>query len=116
MTNIIQKNLRTERRKIRTRSKISGTAARPRLSVHRTLKHISAQLIDDTKGNTLVAVTDLEIKKGTKTEKAIEVGKLIAQKALDKKVSQVIFDRGAFRFHGRVKALADAAREAGLKF
>lgn len=106
------------RRQNRIRAKISGSAKCPRLNVYRSLKHIFAQLIDDTDGQTLVSVSDFEIqsKKGKKTDKAKEVGLLLAKKALAKKVSQVVFDRAGFKFHGRVKAVAEGAREGGLKF
>jgi len=105
-------------RKKRVRSKISGTAGRPRLSVYASNKHIIAQIIDDTKGETLVYVTDTVIKgvNGTKTEKAMMVGKEIAAKAKAKKIVEVVFDRGGKLYHGRVEALANSAREAGLKF
>lgn len=106
------------RRKIRIRKKISGTALRPRLSIFRSEKHIFAQLIDDEKGKTLASVSDSQFskEKKNKTQKSFLVGKEIAQKALALKISQVVFDRGGFVFHGRVKALADGAREGGLKF
>ncbi len=103
------------RRHIKIRSKVSGTAERPRLVVLRTLTHISAQIIDDTKGLTLVSSNDTK-EKGTKTEKAVEVGKDLAKKAVEKKIEAVVFDRNGYKYHGRVKALADAAREGGLKF
>lgn len=107
-----------ERRKRRTRSKLFGTKERPRLCVFRSNKHIFAQLIDDTKGETIVSASDLELKnfKGKKIEKAKEVGKLIAEKAINLKIEKVVFDRGPYKFHGRVKALAEGAREKGLKF
>ncbi|MFH0853611.1 MAG: 50S ribosomal protein L18 [bacterium] len=106
------------RRKNRTRAKISGTAERPRLSVFRSLKHISAQLINDQADKTLVSASDLEIKdvKGSKSDRAVALGKLIAEKAKAQKITNVVFDRGGRLYHGRVKALADAARQAGLKF
>lgn len=107
--------LKKARRSHRTRFRISGTTERPRLSVHRTLKHISAQLIDDTTGQTLAHVFDLTYT-GTKTEKAAAVGEALAKAAEKKNITEVVFDRGAFRYHGRVKALADSARSAGLKF
>lgn len=111
------KKARLARRKNRVRAKVFGTSQRPRLAVFRSLSHISAQLIDDTTGTTLAAVMDTELKKkGTKTELAQEVGKAIAKKAQDKKITSVVFDRGGRIYHGRVKALADAAREAGLEF
>ncbi|MCJ7828059.1 50S ribosomal protein L18 [Patescibacteria group bacterium] len=108
-----------QRRAIRVRHKIQGTAARPRLSVFRSLKHISAQLIDDEKGVTLLAVGDLHLKvlKGKKkTEVARLVGEEVAQKAKTKKITKVIFDRGPYAYFGRVKALAEGAREKGLQF
>ncbi len=105
-------------RQKRIRAKISGSAKCPRLNVYRSLKHIFAQLIDDTAGRTLVSASDSEIKakKGKKTDKAKEVGLLIAKKAEDKKISQVVFDRAGHQYHGRIKAVADGAREGGLKF
>lgn len=103
-------------RQKRSRSKIHATAVLPRLSVHRTNKGLYAQLIDDVAGKTLVAVSQKESEKGTKTEKAKALGTLIAKKALAAKVSQAIFDRGSYRYHGRVKAFAEGAREGGLKF
>ncbi len=118
-----------ERRHRRVRAKIKGTAERPRLSVFRSLKHIYAQLIDDTQGNTLVAANDLEIKKisqkiekddldkfSTKVRKAYLVGQLLAEKAIKKGIKKVVFDRGGYKYHGRVKALAEGARKGGLKF
>lgn len=109
------------RRVIRVRSLVKGTHTRPRLSVNRTLQHISAQIIDDTKAVTLVSASDRDVtaaaKKGKKpVEIAAEVGKALAKKAIAKKIAQVVFDRRDKRFHGRVKALADGAREGGLKF
>lgn len=106
------------RRIRRVRAKISGTAERPRLSVRRTLNHVYAQLIDDTVGRTLVACADSDLKasKKTKTEVALEVGKTIAERAKAKGISQAVFDRRGRRFHGRVKAVADGAREGGLVF
>ena len=109
-----------QRRHLRLRKRINGTPERPRLAVYRSLTHIYAQVIDDTAGKTLAAASDLEadLKKvsGTKSEAAKQVGTLVAQRAKDAGVSQVVFDRGGFHYHGRVKALADAAREAGLSF
>jgi large subunit ribosomal protein L18 len=108
------------RRHIRLRKTVVGTAARPRLAVFRSLTHIYAQVIDDAQGRTLAAASSLEktLKdgKGNKTERAKAVGGAIAKKAIDAGVTDVVFDRGGNRFHGRVKALAEAAREAGLKF
>ena len=111
------KKERQIRRANKTRSKVVGTKQRPRLSVFRSLNHISAQIIDDTSSNTLVSVSDKEIKsKGTKLEKATEVGKLLAKKGKDAKISKVVFDKGSYKFHGRVKAIADAARDGGIEF
>ncbi|HXH22708.1 MAG TPA: 50S ribosomal protein L18 [Dehalococcoidia bacterium] len=110
------------RRHVRLRKKIMGTPERPRLAVFRSLSHIYAQVIDDRQGHTLAAASDLDkdvasLAKGKKkSEVATLVGKAVAEKAQKKGVSQVVFDRGGYPFHGRVKALAEAAREAGLKF
>lgn len=110
------------RRHRRVRKKITGTAERPRLSVFRSANHIYAQLIDDTKGVTIASAStlddDVKSKAGTggNIEAAKLVGEIIAKRASEKKIDQVVFDRGGFLYHGRVKALADAAREAGLKF
>lgn len=100
------------------RMKISGTKEKPRLSVFRSAKYIYAQLIDDDARKILVSASDLKMKskKGGKVSNAIEVGKIIAKEALAKKIEKVIFDRGGFVFHGRIKAVADGAREGGLKF
>ena len=103
----------------RIRSKISGTAKIPRLCVFRSSKHIYAQLVDDEASKTLIFARSQELKKKkgqTKTERAKDVGKLIAKKALEKKIEKVVFDRGGHKYHGRVKALAEGAREGGLKF
>jgi len=131
------KQIKRYRRRKRVRSRIFGTAVRPRLSVFRSAKHIYTQLIDDEKGQTLVAASDLEIKRVIKHKKtplvkvkddkkekvmagksaiAHEVGKLIAEKAAKKKIGKAVFDRGGNRYHGRIKALAEGAREGGLKF
>ena len=102
------------------RKVVSGTAERPRLAVFRSNKHISAQVIDDTKGITLVSASTYEkgnkFENGSNVEAAKLVGKVLAERALEKGITVVVFDRGGFLYHGRVKALADAAREAGLKF
>lgn len=103
------------RRHQRLRKQVGGTPARPRLAVFRSLTHIYAQVIDDTQGRTLAAASDLK-ESGNKTARAKVVGQAVAKKAIDAGVTQVVFDRGGNRFHGRVKALADAAREAGLQF
>lgn len=113
----MSKNVNRELRKKRVRAKISGTAEVPRMSVATSLSHIRVQLIDDTKGVTLCAADDLSIKdKKTKTEKAMAVGDSIAKLAKDKKIKKVVFDRSFKLYHGRVKALAEAARKAGLEF
>jgi len=109
------------RRHRRIRVALSGTGSRPRLNVFRSLHHIYAQLIDDSTGTTLAAASSNEpdartSASGTKTDRARAVGKSIAERARDKGVSAVVFDRGGYLYHGRVKALADAAREAGLEF
>jgi large subunit ribosomal protein L18 len=107
------------RRHKRVRGKVSGTAERPRLVVFRSNRGISAQLVDDLGGKTLAAGSWLGLKKsfkGTKTEQATEVGKLLAANAKKAGIETVVFDRGGYLYHGRVKALADAAREGGLKF
>ena len=110
------KNQIQSRRKKRVRAKISGTKSRPRLSVFRSLKHIYVQLIDDEVGKTIVSASDKEVKTGkTKTEKAEALGKIIAEKALAKGVKQAVFDKGEAKYHGRIKAVADGARNAGLK-
>ena len=106
---------RRYKRHLRVRNKISGTAERPRLVVFRSLKHIYAQLVDDTANRTLATVSDLGIEQGKKGERAAEVGKLIAERAKTAGITRVVFDRAGYRYHGRIKALADAAREAGLK-
>lgn len=113
----IQKHYQSqrERRKRRTRAQIHGTLLRPRLSVHRSLRFISAQLIDDAHGQTLAATNDRNIT-GTKMKRATAVGKLIAEMAKQNNIHSVVFDRGAYRYHGRVKALAESAREQGLQF
>jgi large subunit ribosomal protein L18 len=103
------------RRHLRVRKRVSGTSERPRLVVFRSLKHIYAQLVDDATSRTLATVSDQKLS-GKKSEKSTEVGKLIAQKAKDAGVTSVVFDRAGYRYHGRVKAVADGAREAGLEF
>ena len=114
---MLQKQVNRLRRKARVRSQISGTSSRPRLSIFRSTSHITAQLIDDEAGKTLAYVSDLKMAdKATKTELAKKVGSEIAKAAKDLKIDEIVFDRGGFSYHGRVKALADAAREAGLKF
>ena len=102
--------------KTRIRGKVSGTASRPRLSVFRSNKQIYAQLIDDLAGKTLAAASSKGLTEGNKSEIAAQVGKAIAEKALAQGITEVVFDRNGYLFHGRVKSLADAAREGGLKF
>ncbi len=119
MKNIEIKAKRFTQRKRRVRAKILGNAARPRLSVFRSNVHIYGQIIDDEKGKTLLAFSDVKLKKEvkmTKVQAAEKVGEEIAKKALTKKIKAVIFDRNGFRYHGRVKALADGARKGGLVF
>ena len=102
----------------RIREKLSGTTERPRLNVYRSLNHIYAQVIDDQKGETLVAASSLQLKlkTGGNVAAAKEIGKAVAEKAVAQGIKQVVFDRGGYLYHGRIKALADAAREAGLEF
>ena len=106
--------LRT-RRHFRVRKKVNGTGERPRLVIYRSLKHIYAQLVDDMSMRTLMTVSDTGLE-GKRTEKSAEVGKRIAQKAKDAGITMVVFDRGGYKYHGRVKAVADGAREGGLEF
>jgi large subunit ribosomal protein L18 len=107
-----------QRRHRRVRGKVAGTSERPRLVVTRSNRGIVAQLVDDANGRTVASATWLQAKsfKGNKTAQAAEVGKLLAQSAKAAKIDSVVFDRGGYLYHGRVKALADAAREGGLKF
>ncbi|MBX6422024.1 50S ribosomal protein L18 [Thermosulfurimonas sp. F29] len=122
----LKKLERRLRRKKRVRKKVFGTPERPRLSVYRSLKHIYAQIIDDTRGHTLVAASSLspeirerweELKKeGGKTAVARAVGELLGRKAVEAGIRKVVFDRGGFKYHGRVRALAEGARSAGLEF
>ena len=113
---------RRQRRQARVRGSIRGTTARPRLAVFRSLKHIYAQVIDDSHGRTLASAGTMdkairgEVTRGGNVKAAAAIGKIIAARALEKGIVQVAFDRGPYRFHGRVKALAAAAREGGLKF
>ncbi|MBO7228900.1 MAG: 50S ribosomal protein L18 [Bacteroidales bacterium] len=114
-----KKEIRRFKLKMRIRKKISGTSNRPRLTVFRSNKEIYAQLIDDEKGVTLVSASTMEKnfeRKGTKTERAISVGKSVAERAKAIGVEAVVFDRNGYLYHGRVKSLADSARENGLKF
>ena len=111
-----------QRRHNRVRRKVSGTPARPRLAVYRSLEHIYAQLIDDVRGITLVSASTVDkalradLASATKTEQATAVGKAIAERAVAKGISEIVFDRGGFPYHGRVKALAEGSRAGGLTF
>ncbi|MCV3215298.1 50S ribosomal protein L18 [Plectonema radiosum NIES-515] len=111
-----------QRRHRRVRGKVSGSEERPRLAVFRSNEHIYAQIIDDTKHHTIVAASSVEpdlksnLATGANREASVQVGKLIAARSLEKGITQVVFDRGGNLYHGRIKALADAAREAGLDF
>ncbi|SJZ98744.1 50S ribosomal protein L18 [Selenihalanaerobacter shriftii] len=111
-----------QRRHKRVRKKVSGTPSKPRLNVYRSLKHIYAQVIDDLAGETLVSASTIEpairdeVDNGGNVEAAKEVGKLVAKRALEEGIEQVVFDRGGNKFHGRIKAVAEAARESGLEF
>ena len=122
MAKKMSKNQIRQRRHIRVRKKISGTSERPRLNVYRSLSHMYAQIIDDTTGNTLVSASTLDkaikdkIAFGGNIAAAKEVEKLVAEKALAAGITTVVFDRGGYIYHGRVKELAEAAREAGLIF
>ncbi len=115
------KNLQ-RRRRIRQsiRSKISGTAEKPRLAIYRSLKNIDGQIIDDDKGQTLLGfgtnAKEMADEKGTKSELSFKAGEALAKKASDAGISQVVFDRGGYKYHGRVKAFAEGARKGGLKF
>ncbi|MCS7260022.1 MAG: 50S ribosomal protein L18 [Anaerolineae bacterium] len=110
------------RRHRRVRKKVVGTPERPRLNVFRSLKHIYAQVIDDSRGHTLVAASSIDpelrerLKGLTKTQQAAQVGRLLAERALRVGIRRVVFDRGGYKYHGRVKALAEASREGGLEF
>jgi large subunit ribosomal protein L18 len=122
MTGIKDSKASRKRRHERVRKRVSGTDARPRLCVFRSLKHIYAQLIDDGSGQTITSASTLDSEIETdsadknKRGKAELVGALVAKRAQEKGINQVVFDRGGYRYHGRVKALADAARKAGLRF
>jgi large subunit ribosomal protein L18 len=106
----------------RVRGKVMGTSQRPRLNVYRSLNHIYAQIIDDSQGHTLLAVSSVDpslrqsLASKTKIEQAAAVGKTLAERAVQSGITQVVFDRGGYKYHGRVKALADASREGGLQF
>lgn len=114
------KNAVRKKRHARVRSKLSGTAARPRLNVYRSNKHIYAQLIDDVNGVTLASASTLDkevsVESASNIDAAVKIGELVAKRAVEKGIKSVVFDRGGYLYHGRVKALADAARENGLEF
>jgi large subunit ribosomal protein L18 len=120
MTASISRGAARQKRHVRLRLRVAGDASRPRLAVFRSLNHIYAQVIDDSSGRTLAAASslepDLKSAKGTKSAEASAVGRIVAQRARAAGVERVVFDRAGFRYHGRVKSLADAAREAGLEF
>ncbi len=119
---MLRKKIKINKRQIRhkrVRAKILGTKERPRLSVFRSNKYIYAQLIDDKIGKKIIFANETELKaknKDTKTERAHQLGELLAKKAMDNKIKKVVFDRGGYKYHGRVKALADGARKGGLHF
>ena len=120
MTQVASRGAARQKRHERIRLRLAGSEQRPRLAVFRSLNHIYAQVIDDTSGRTLAAASTVEKElrgsKSTKSEEAAVVGRLIAERAKQAGVDQVVFDRAGFRYHGRIKSLADAAREAGLDF
>ena len=120
MVNQKDKNKMRQKRHLRVRMNIAGTASLPRLNVYRSNKHIYAQIIDDEKGVTLVSASsndkELKLANGSNVEAAKQVGALIAKRALEQSITAVVFDRGGYLYHGRVQALAEGAREAGLKF
>lgn len=113
---MVTKQERRNKIKTRIRGKVSGTAERPRMTVFRSNKEIYVQLVDDSEGKTLASASSKGIESGTKSEKAAKVGQAIAEKALAAGIAEVVFDRNGYLFHGRVKSLADAARNGGLKF
>lgn len=113
---MMNKTEKRTRLKMKIRSRLAGTAERPRLSVFRSNKFIYAQVIDDAARKTLASASDQKMAKGTKTERARAVGAAVAEACKSAKVSQVVFDRNGFKYTGRIKLVADAAREAGLKF
>ena len=108
---------RRDRRHLRVRKKVTGSGARPRLVVYRSLKHIYAQLVDDDSRRTLLTVSDLTIElEGKKAERSLAVGRQLAARAKEAGITRVVFDRAGYKYHGRVKAVADGAREGGLEF
>jgi len=114
---MIEKKLKRLIRHKRVRAKVAGETSKPRLCVFRSNQYIYAQLVDDATGKTILAVNDSDLKgKDKKADSSKKLGKALAEKALEKKISEVVFDRGGYKYHGRVKALAEGAREGGLKF
>lgn len=116
---MVFRSIGRDRRHAKIRSKLKGTSEQPRLSIFRSNKHVACQLIDDVNGVTIAAASGLDLKKdqkGTKTERAALVGQLLADRALEKNVSRISFDRGGYKYHGRVKAVAEELRQKGLKF
>lgn len=110
------KNILRVHRKKRIRAKIKGESNRPRLSVFKSLKGIYVQVVDDTKGKTIMQTNSIEVKAKNDIKGAEKVGETIAKKCLEKKIDKIVFDRSGYRYHGKIKALAEAARKAGLKF
>ncbi|MDD2913230.1 MAG: 50S ribosomal protein L18 [Candidatus Pacebacteria bacterium] len=113
---MLKKQLKRKQRQKRVSKKIIGYTEKPRLSVFRSANHIYAQIIDSNTGKTVVSANDKNIKKGKKTEKAFKAGEIIAKEAMSKKIKEVVFDRAGYKYHGRVKSLAEGARKEGLKF
>ena len=116
---MFKNNSQKQKRQVRVRAKIHGTKDKPRLSVFKSNKFIFAQVINDEKGETIVGVSEKDLstkEKLNKTERAKQLGVVLAKKAIEKKIKSVVFDRGSYLYHGRVKALAEGAREGGLKF
>ena len=113
----MNKLIRKNRRQIRVRSKINSTSDRPRVSVYRSNKYVAAQVIDDIKGVTIIGISQKNLKlNGTKTEKAKSLGLELANKLKTKKITKIIFDRGSYAYHGRVKSIAEGLREGGMEF
>ena len=111
-----EKKLNKSRRHARIRAKIAGTASRPRIAVFKSNQYIYAQVVDDESGKTLLSVSDVKAKGGKKAEKALGLGESLAAKMKEKGLTEAVFDRGGFKFHGRVKAIADGLRKGGIKF
>lgn len=109
------KKLNRSRRHRKVRAKISGTSSRPRIAVFKSNQYIYAQVVDDESGKTLLSVSDMEVKKGKKSEKALKIGETLAARMKEKGLLEAVFDRGGFKFHGRVKSVADGLRSGGIK-